>query len=263
MVSSLEDAAEGPEPMQEAELMQEAEETFDNDLDQVVFPDGMSSGAIDDETAEETDTRDSVLQREIQDFQPDAIMDSLQESQDYGMGELPPDYPEDFGRDDFGSESAEAGTEEAGEAEREKAAANADYARIKAEAGETEYVSLPANDLFRKIGFPVREKQPPDPVALASSVLGAAIVYKAAEDYTLILRMLWSGGYEGRALYSLIVSKWELETFIGSGPYWMYTSISPCRILDQCWDNAVEQEKDKIRRTNRRIAAGTEGGDGM
>ena len=102
---------------------------------------------------------------------------------------------------------------------------------------------------------------PPDPVDVAYRMLGAGMVYKAAEDYIRILRMLWSGDDRGKAQYRLIVDKWELETMIGSRWYWQFTNISPNRVLDQCRATAEERARNKIERFNRRVAAGIESGD--
>ena len=73
--------------------------------------------------------------------------------------------------------------------------------------------------------------------------------------------MLWSGEYTDHALVLLIVRKWQLETWIGSNPYWQYTNLNPNRILDQCRATAREQAREKIERMNRRVAAGIEGGE--
>ena len=73
--------------------------------------------------------------------------------------------------------------------------------------------------------------------------------------------MLWSGDYQGKAQHRLIVAKWEMETLIGSKWYWALTNIDPNRVLDQCWMIAEEQAKEKIKRLNRRIAAGIDGGE--
>lgn len=85
-------------------------------------------------------------------------------------------------------------------------------------------------------------------------------MYKSAEDYIDTLHMLWSGEYQNRVTHRLIIRKWEIETFIGSNPYWMYMNISPSRLLDQCQKTAEEQMRAKIERYNRRITAGIENG---
>ena len=180
---------------------------------------------------------------------------------------LPPDYPEDF--DETESLTYDEWMEEAEEKElareigQEKAAANAEYERNQADNGNTGYVSVPLSFLYKRIGYPVRQKQQPDPVVLAYENPGAGIVYTAAEEYIETLRLLW---YESNGEYEfprLIVRKWQLETYMGSQPYWLYTDINPNRLLDQCRKTAKERTMAKIERMNRRIAAGLEGGEEM
>ena len=127
--------------------------------------------------------------------------------------------------------------------------------------GTEAYVAVPLNFFYGTIGFPIRIPMPPDPVVLAYQTLGAGMLYKAAEDYIASLRMLWSGDYQGKAQYRLIVDKWELETLIGSRWYWQFTNISPNRVLDQCRATAEERARNKIQRFNSRVAAGIEGGE--
>ncbi len=248
----------------------ETEPEFDNDIDCAVFPVGITDAGIDDETAEEIDTRDRVIENEIKDknFSPTHIADDVmaqQESDIKSEDSLPPEYPEDF--DENGSQTYDEWLERseekelAAEAERERAAANAEYERDQAENGDTEFVSLPLNFLYRRIGFPVRQKRLPDPVILAYQNLGAGIVYSAAEDYIETLRLLWGENNGEYGLSRLIVRKWELETYMGSHSYWLYTDINPNRIIDQCRRTAKEQAKAKIERMNRRVVAGIEGGE--
>lgn len=227
-------------------------EEFDNDIDPVEFPDDITTESINDEVSE--DIMDAMSFSEEQ--------ETTLENDD----ELPIDYPEDI--IDNGSMTYaewiehEEERELVKEAEEEKAANNMEYECEQAESGNAEYIAMPVNYFYRKIGFPVRRKQPPDPVALATSVLGANIVYKAAEDYITTLRMLWSGEHNEQTMRRLIINKWEQETFIGSNAYSLYTNINPNRILDQCWKTAEEQAQKKIERINRRVVAGIEGGDG-
>ena len=260
---------EAPQDEQETQAEPEdADEFIDNDLDQVEFPAGITNTVMDHETAEEIDANDQSLSREIAD--KDFRENVSQEIADEEAHDAPEDIPEELEEEEFdenGSltyeeylerEEEKAQTREANE---EKSAQMDETEQTMAADGETKYVSVPLNFLYKHIGFPVKQRRPMDPVDLAWSVLGANIVYKAAEDYILTLRLLWSGEYTGSALTLLIVRKWRLETWIGSHPYWMYTNISASRILDQCWATAEEQARSGIERKNRRIAAGVESED--
>ena len=225
---------------------------FDNDINLAEFPDGITSLTINNEDSED-------------------IMETMCFPEEQGTtpasgDELPIDYPEDIIENGSMTYTEWIEHEEekdlAKEAEQERAANNIEYEREQAENGNAENITMPINYFYRKIGFPVRRKQPPEPVALATSVLGANIVYKAVEDYITTLRMLWSGEHNEQTMRRLIINKWEQETFIGSNAYSLYTNINPNRILDQCWKTAEEQAQKKIERINRRVVAGIEGGDG-
>ena len=193
---------------------------------------------------------------------------------DNGRDELPEDYSEDdvvddqppvdedgnpITYDEYIEREQEKEREQ--EIEEEEADQRAQEEYNNAADGKEAYVSVSLNFLYKKIGVPIKMPRRPDPVILAYQTLGAGMVYQAAEDYISVLRMLWSGDYQGKAQYRLIVAKWELETLIGSRWYWQFTNISPNRVLDQCWATAEEQARKKIERFNRRIAAGIEGGE--
>ena len=280
VICPVEDAGEPEEDTAEESegAAGEPETMIDNSLDNIELPATMTERSIDDETAEEIQTRDHILREEVKEenFHMYKILHEANERLVMETGE--DDLPEDYGDHD---DDEELETDENGnllspdeymerevekerriEAEEEKQAGRMQADRDRADDGEEAYVSLPLNYFFKTIGFPVRRKQPPDPVALACGNLAANIVYQAAEDYIETLRMLWSGEYQGRAFHRLIVRKWQLETYMGSGRYWQYTNISPERILDQCWKTAKEQTVMKIERINKRIAAGIEEGDG-
>lgn len=274
------DAADDEEPADtdagsgQDELEQEAETRIDDSLDRVDLPFGMTDRSIDDETAEEIQTRDHILCDEIRDenFHIYEILHEANERlvMDTGQDDLPEDYGDHD--DDEALETDENGNlliqdeymereiekERRIEAEEEKGSLLIQEEHNRVDDGEEAYVSLPLNYFYKTIGFPVRRKQPPDPVILACGNLGANIIYQAAEDYIGTLRMLWSGEYQGHAIHQLIVQKWQLETFIGSRLYWQFTNIAPERILDQCWQTAQEQAVMKIERINKRIAAGIE-----
>ncbi|MCR5294922.1 MAG: hypothetical protein K6E30_07100, partial [Lachnospiraceae bacterium] len=246
---------------------------FDNSMDSIDLPAGVTDETIDDETAEEIQTRGYILREEIKDenFHMYEILHDANERivMETGEDDLPEDYgeQEDLSVDENGNLLGyEEYIEHAQEAEREKEAEEEKKIQMAQENqegaadGEEAYVSLPINFFFRKIGFPVRRKQPMDPVILAYGNLGANIVYQAAEDYITTLRMLWSGEYDERLCNRLVVQKWQLETFIGSRIYWQFTSISPERILDQCWKTARRKAEVKIERANKRTVAGVEDG---
>ena len=271
-VDDMQDDTSDVEP-QESGL----EPEYDNSVEQAVFPEGIAVTTLDDETAEDIETRDRVLQEEVKpenyhmyDVLHDANVRAVTDS---GEDELPEDYSEDD-EDEIDEDnpvdedgnpiSYDEYIEREQEKEREKEAEKEiDDQRTQKEYdnqadGIEAYVAVPLNFFYGTIGFPIRIPMPPDPVDIAYRMLGAGMVYKAAEDYIRILRMLWSGDYRGKAQYRLIVDKWELETLIGSRWYWQFTNISPSRLLDQCRATAEEQAKEKIEHFNRRVAAGIE-----
>lgn len=260
-----EDIPEPKDPETQEAIIDDVEPDFDNSLDNAVFPEDAASQSLDDETAADIGMRDKVLRAKGVRFKVDDILESIT---DMPQDELPSDYAEDFVEDELRTltyeeaiESAED-MELAKEAEREKAEAAAEMEQAMIDNGAEPYVSVPVNFFYKTIGFPVKRPKPPDPIVLAYQTLGAGIVYKAAEDYIAILRMLWSGDYQEKAQHWLIIAKWEMETLIGSAWYWALTNIDPNRVLDQCWATAEEQAKEKIKRLNRRIAAGIDDGEG-
>ena len=231
-----------------------------NDLDQAVFPDGVTAAEIVRETAEETYDDQSGLTGA--DPRGNANLESAGEA----WHQFSVDYPSDFDEESFeegGPLTYAEYLDQAEEAVLEKEAGEERAAQLDQEerdlalGGEGSY-NAPSQ---RSLWNPAMRERRPDPVDLAWSVLGANIVYKAVEDYILTLRLLWSGQHRDTALHRLIVSKWQLETWIGSHAYWQYTNLSPGRILDQCWKTAKEQAQEKIERQNRRIAAGIEDGE--
>ena len=281
VVYPADDEDEGQVDTADAELPEsETEPEYDNSVEQAVFPEGIAEKSLDDETAEDIDTRDRVLQEEVKtkNFHMYEIMHdvNVRAVTDSGEDELPEDYSEDD-EDEIDEDSPvdEDGNpitydeyiEREQEKEREKEAEKEiEDQRTQEEYdnqadGTEAYVAVPLNFFYGTIGFPIRMPMPPDPVDVAYRTLGAGMVYKAAEDYIRVLRMLWSGDYQSKAQYRLIVDKWELETMIGSRWYWQFTNISPSRVLDQCWATAEEQAREKIERFNRRVAAGIEGGE--
>ena len=250
---------------------------IDNSLDSINLPVKMTDKSIDDETAEEIDTRDFILCEEVKDenFHVHEIIHEANERlvMETGQDDLPEDYgdhddDEELETDENGNllspdelmeREIEKERQIEAEEEKESQLIQEEYNRIA--DGEEAYVSLPLNYFYKTIGFPVRRKQPMDPVILACGNLGANIVYQAAEDYITTLRMLWSGEQNEHTRNRLIVQKWQLETFIGSRLYWQFTNISPERILDKCQDTAREQAAAKIERINKRIVAGIEDGE--
>ncbi len=255
----------------------EPEAVFDNGMDTVELPVAMTDRSIDDETAEEIQTRDYILREEVKEenFHMYEILHEANERlvMETGQDDLPEDYgdhddDEELETDENGNllspdelmeREIEKERQIEAEEEKESQLIQEEYNRIA--DGEEAYVSLPLNYFYKTIGFPVRRKQPMDPVILACGNLGANIVYQAAEDYITTLRMLWSGEQNEHTRNRLIVQKWQLETFIGSRLYWQFTNISPERILDKCQATAREQAAAKIERINKRIVAGIEDGE--
>lgn len=269
------DEAESVEPQES-----DPDPEYDNSVEQAVFPEGIAETTLDDETAEDIDTRDRVLREEVKDknFRMYEIMHevNVRAVMDNGKDELPEDYSEDDEDeidednpvDDDGNPitydeyiEREQEKEREQEIEEEKADQRTQDEYNNAADGKEAYVSVPLNFFYKQIGVPVKMPKRPDPVIFSYQTLGAGMVYKAAEDYIRILRMLWSGDYQVKAQYRLIVAKWELETLIGSRWYWQFTNISLNRVLDQCRVTAEGQAREKIERFNRRVAAGIEGGE--
>lgn len=91
-----------------------------------------------------------------------------------------------------------------------------------------------------------------DPIDASYHLLGAAIIYKAVEDYVLTLRELWTSNSVD---ISLVVDQIALESFFGSHWYWQLTDLNPEHILDRCREIAVENEEAAIEWKNRYIAA--------
>ena len=109
-----------------------------------------------------------------------------------------------------------------------------------------------------KYAVAVKEKRIPVEYAVYQ-LLGASIVYKAVEDYVCTMRDLWT---EDGDRINRIIDKWELETFFGSRWYWQLTNINPEHVMDRCFKNADESEKDAIRRRNRFIVENETGNGG-
>lgn len=267
-----EDTAEECEP-----APGEPEAIIDNSLDSIDLPAEMTNKSIDDETAEEIDTRDYILCEEVKDenFHVHEIIHEANERlvMETGQDDLPEDYgdyeDEDLEKDESGHApepgeymEREIEKERQTEADEEKVSQLAQEGYNKIADGDETSGAVPLKYFYKAIGYPVRRKQPPDPIVLACGNLGANIVYKAAEDYIETLRMLWSGEYQGSAFHRLVIRKWQLETYMGSRRYWQFTNIRSERILDQCWRTARGRAEMKMERINKRIAAGVEEGAG-
>lgn len=249
---------EEPQNDEEAvEIQEETTQEFDSSLDNEEFPDGINTDA---EAVEDIGTNSAALEAEIQDdrFGIDEIMEAMGEEN--SIGDSLDEYAEDFTEEErLTYEERIEKAEEAEllhEAQAEKTALNKEMEQQRITDEQESYVEVPLIFVYKRVGFPIKRKRPLDPVTKAYSILGANIIYKAAEDYILTLRLLWSGEYTGHALHQLIVQKWRLESWIGSSPYWNYTDVSANRILSKCWATAEEQAKEKIERANRRIVAG-------
>lgn len=244
----------------------DSEDEVDNDLDTAIFPKNAMTVSLDSETIEDINVQyDAFLTEETQ-YTVEDIINVISETDD-GLNTyiLSPDEAEDFSDENTlnleeSIERIETATL-AKEVEQEKIDANTEAEKARISDGNETYISMPVNYFFRKIGFPLRQPKEPDPVDLAYQNLGAGMIYAATEDYITVLRMLWSNNYSEKVQYQLIVTKWELETMIGSKWYWQFTNINPNRIIDQCWSTAEKQAMEKIKRLNRRIAAGIEYGE--
>ena len=210
------DVTESAEPQES-----DSESEYDNSVEQAVFPEEVTEKALDDETAEDIDTRDRVLQEEVKDenFHMYEIMHdvNVRAVTDSGEDELPEDYSEDnvvddqhpvdedgnpITYDEYIEREQEKEREQ--EIEEEKADQRAQDEYNNAADGKEAYVSVPLNFLYKKIGVPIKMPGRPDPVVLSYKTLDAGTVYKAAEDYIAVLRMLWSGDYQGDVLLYVV-----------------------------------------------------------
>lgn len=96
--------------------------------------------------------------------------------------------------------------------------------------------------------------------------LASAIVFQAVKDYIKVLRALWKKGQTQEKKRKLIDEKTEIEEFFHSEWYGFLTDMDPSRLLSQCRWKAMEQEKEAIRKQNKRkikqLLKGAAGKDG-
>lgn len=166
-VDDEQDETESTEPQES-----NTEPEYDNSVEQAVFPEGTAETALDDETAEDIDTRDHVLREEVkkENFHMYEIMHdvNVRAVTDSGEDELPEDYSEDDVVDDqhpvdedgnpvtyIEYIEREQEKERAQEAEKEKADQRTQDEYNNAADGKEAYVSVPLNFLYKKIGVPV------------------------------------------------------------------------------------------------------------
>lgn len=100
VVYPVDDEGDGQVETESAEPQEyDPEPEYDNSVEQAVFPEGIAETTLDDETAEDIDTRDRVLQEEVKDknFRMYEIMHevNVRAVMDNGRDELPEDYSED------------------------------------------------------------------------------------------------------------------------------------------------------------------------
>lgn len=83
--------------------------------------------------------------------------------------------------------------------------------------------------------------------------LATAIVLLAVKDYKKTLRAIWKNPKSKSVRKKLMADKVELESFFHSGDYTMYCDVDPDRLIRNCRITAIEDEKKKIERKNKRI----------
>ncbi len=82
--------------------------------------------------------------------------------------------------------------------------------------------------------------------------LASAIVLQAVRDYMSILQDLWKKDLTLKQKQQLIIDKAELENFFHSGWFEFLTDLDPDRLMEGCRLRALEQQKEKIQKENRR-----------
>lgn len=83
--------------------------------------------------------------------------------------------------------------------------------------------------------------------------LAASIITRAARDYVKITRRLWDKSLSANVKRGLILDRTEIEEFFYSEWYQALTDISPDRLITACKHRAREDEKEAIRRKNKRV----------
>ena len=82
--------------------------------------------------------------------------------------------------------------------------------------------------------------------------LAAAIVLQAAKDYIKALQTLWNPKVSRKKKQETVLEKLELEEFFHSGWYDTLCDINPDKVIYNCRLRAEEQEREAIRKQNKR-----------
>ena len=82
--------------------------------------------------------------------------------------------------------------------------------------------------------------------------LASAIVLQAVKDYIKAIRRLWDPKVSKPKKQETILEKLELEEFFHSGWYEFLCDIDPDKVIYNCRLRAEEQEKEAIRKQNKK-----------
>ena len=82
--------------------------------------------------------------------------------------------------------------------------------------------------------------------------LAAAIVLQAVKDYIKAIRRMWNPKISRKKKQETILEKLELEEFFHSGWYDTLCDINPDKVIYNCRLRAEEQEREAIRKQNKR-----------
>ena len=95
--------------------------------------------------------------------------------------------------------------------------------------------------------------------------LAAAIVLQAVKDYIKAVRRMWNTKLSVRTKRAVVIEMEELEEFFYSPWYDTLCNIDPGKLIHNCRLRAEEQEKEAIRKQNRKrikeMQMQAEGGD--
>ena len=82
--------------------------------------------------------------------------------------------------------------------------------------------------------------------------LATAIVLQAVKDYIKAIRRMWDPKVSKAKKRETILEKLELEEFFHSGWYDILCDLDPDKVIYNCHLRAEEQEKEAIRKQNKR-----------
>ena len=82
--------------------------------------------------------------------------------------------------------------------------------------------------------------------------LAAAIVLQAVKDYIKAIRRMWNPKVSRKKKQETVLEKLELEEFFHSGWYDTLCDIDPDKVIHNCRLRAEEQEREAIRKQNKR-----------